>query len=277
MPRLRGGGKPNSDRRPNRIPASLFYLAGATRVKPEQSITVEQWNRQKPKKRIGGLPGMAVYGFHGAESWKAEMRDHEVQTDPEFSCAPVTRSMWTSSEPVAPPATSGSELPTPKTGTTPSTPRAQASPKAGFRSLANTPTAPSPGKAAQNIAPNLAHNDNAHEPSNTTLGGARVLTPISPTANITALSEAIGSRDTPPRARKVDGAADESDAPEALALDDLMKQLVEELKGKLDGRTPKDIVKKAEQKMGRVEKARKDDAASTSASRDGEGEGGRSG
>jgi hypothetical protein len=81
MPFLRGGGK--NDRRPQHIPASLFYLAGATGRKLDESATVDAWNRMKPKKRMGGLLGMAVYGYKGGKSYVPETRDQEVQTEPE--------------------------------------------------------------------------------------------------------------------------------------------------------------------------------------------------
>jgi hypothetical protein len=83
MPRLRGGGgKP--DRKAQRIPASLFYLASATGRKPDESITVDAWNSMKPKKRMGGLLGMAVYGYKGGKSYVPKTRDQEVQTEHEI-------------------------------------------------------------------------------------------------------------------------------------------------------------------------------------------------
>lgn len=78
VPRLRGGGKPER----NRIPASLFYLAGATGRKPGESITVDAWNRMKPKKRMGGLLGMAVSGYKGGKSYNPDTMDQGVQTEP---------------------------------------------------------------------------------------------------------------------------------------------------------------------------------------------------
>ncbi|KAJ4356638.1 uncharacterized protein N0V89_004674 [Didymosphaeria variabile] len=81
IPHLRGGG--NQSREPKRIPASLFYLAGATGRKPEETITVDAWNKMKPKKRMGGLLGMAVFGNKGGKPYNPEKRDQEVQTEPE--------------------------------------------------------------------------------------------------------------------------------------------------------------------------------------------------
>ncbi|OAG02855.1 uncharacterized protein CC84DRAFT_1219798 [Paraphaeosphaeria sporulosa] len=83
IPRLRGGGKPKR----NRIPASLFYMAGATGRRPNESITVDAWNSMKPKKRMGGLLGMAMYGYKSGKSYVPETRDQEVQTDAEPEAA----------------------------------------------------------------------------------------------------------------------------------------------------------------------------------------------
>ncbi|KAF2438603.1 hypothetical protein P171DRAFT_491261 [Karstenula rhodostoma CBS 690.94] len=79
MPRLRGGGKHEH----SRVPASLFYLAGATGRKPDESITVGAWNSMKPKKRTGGLLGMAMYGYKGGKSHIPKMRSEEAHTEPE--------------------------------------------------------------------------------------------------------------------------------------------------------------------------------------------------
>jgi hypothetical protein len=53
MPRLRGGAG-----EPERVPAALYWLAGG-RGRP---ITVSSWKKQRGKKRMGGLLGMAVFG-----------------------------------------------------------------------------------------------------------------------------------------------------------------------------------------------------------------------
>jgi hypothetical protein len=56
---LRGGaGSPSALRDHERLPAGLFWLAGG-RGKP---ITAAAWKAQKPKKRMGGLVGVALYG-----------------------------------------------------------------------------------------------------------------------------------------------------------------------------------------------------------------------
>jgi hypothetical protein len=63
MPSLRGGGGESRNENPifgdrEALPGALWYLAGG-RGKP---ITVECWRRQKPKRRIDRLLGMAIYG-----------------------------------------------------------------------------------------------------------------------------------------------------------------------------------------------------------------------
>ena len=76
MPRLRGGGT-----EPSRVPASLLYLAGSTGRIPGGSITITQWNKMKPKKRMGGLLGIAVYGNKAGKAYIPERRHQEAQTD----------------------------------------------------------------------------------------------------------------------------------------------------------------------------------------------------
>lgn len=60
IPHLRGGaGLPSPSVDPaDKIPPTIFYLAGGTR-KP---ITFRGWAQNRPKKRSGGLLGMAVFG-----------------------------------------------------------------------------------------------------------------------------------------------------------------------------------------------------------------------
>lgn len=89
MPRLRGGAG-EADRKPANVPASLLYLAGGTGRKPGQSISVESWNRMKPKKRMGGLLGMMVFGHNSGKSYIPETRNQEVQTDPCISAVADT-------------------------------------------------------------------------------------------------------------------------------------------------------------------------------------------
>ncbi|KAF2252199.1 hypothetical protein BU26DRAFT_252673 [Trematosphaeria pertusa] len=67
IPCLRGGGAPTfEDTDP--LPLSLWWLAGGRGKKP---ITVAQWNSQKPKKRMGGLLGMAVFGLKAGTPYQA--------------------------------------------------------------------------------------------------------------------------------------------------------------------------------------------------------------
>ncbi|KAF2746041.1 hypothetical protein M011DRAFT_478433, partial [Sporormia fimetaria CBS 119925] len=72
-PRLRGGGRsmkcfivPGLSNDDTSLPRSLWYLAGG-RGKP---ITVGQWRAQKPKKRMGGLLGMALYGSKAGKPYE---------------------------------------------------------------------------------------------------------------------------------------------------------------------------------------------------------------
>ncbi|KAF2632966.1 hypothetical protein BU25DRAFT_454120 [Macroventuria anomochaeta] len=59
FPHLRGGAEP-----PDRIPPTLFWLAGG-KGKP---ISFSGWKQSRPKQRMGGLFGMAVFGDkHGKE------------------------------------------------------------------------------------------------------------------------------------------------------------------------------------------------------------------
>ncbi|KAL5459599.1 hypothetical protein PMIN06_002741 [Paraphaeosphaeria minitans] len=114
IPSLRGGGGGGKPAR-NRIPASLFYLAGATGRKPDESITVDAWNSMKPKKRMGGLLGMAMYGYKGGKSFVPETRDQEAQTNAEpESAASVTVDVGVSVEsPAVGSARAVSPAPTP--------------------------------------------------------------------------------------------------------------------------------------------------------------------
>lgn len=68
-PRLRGGGKSeetksiaesiiNFDDDGARIPSLLWFLVGGTGC----PMTVGQWRKQKPKKRMSGVLGIAIYG-----------------------------------------------------------------------------------------------------------------------------------------------------------------------------------------------------------------------
>jgi len=67
LPNLRGGGgsDPTDEAR---VPATLYFLAGG-RGRP---ITVASWNQQRPKKRMCGLFGMALYGHKAGTPYKNE-------------------------------------------------------------------------------------------------------------------------------------------------------------------------------------------------------------
>jgi hypothetical protein len=67
LPRLRGGAGPSE---PDRLPPTLFWLAGG-RGKP---ITMSSWNKQKPKKRMGGLLGMALYGRKAGTAYETGVK-----------------------------------------------------------------------------------------------------------------------------------------------------------------------------------------------------------
>jgi hypothetical protein len=84
IPHLRGGGG-----EPSRVPASLLYLAGSTRRKPGKSISTAEWNSMKPKRRMGGLLGMAVYGSKAGKDYIPERRDQDVQTGADLTAAEV--------------------------------------------------------------------------------------------------------------------------------------------------------------------------------------------
>lgn len=84
IPHLRGGGG-----EPSRVPASLLYLAGSTRRKPGKSISTAEWNSMKPKRRMGGLLGMAVYGSKAGKHYIPERRDQDVQTGADLTAADV--------------------------------------------------------------------------------------------------------------------------------------------------------------------------------------------
>lgn len=71
VPRLRGGGGEShkglrilEDKDP--VPAALWFFAGGKGI----PITKEQWNRQKPKKRAGGLLGVLMYGNRAGQPYK---------------------------------------------------------------------------------------------------------------------------------------------------------------------------------------------------------------
>jgi len=65
---LRGGaGSPSALRDHQRVPSTLFWLAGG-KGKP---ITTASWKSQKPKRRAGGLFGMALHGLEAGTNYEA--------------------------------------------------------------------------------------------------------------------------------------------------------------------------------------------------------------
>ncbi|KAH8639439.1 hypothetical protein IG631_07209 [Alternaria alternata] len=76
---LRGGtGSPSALRGYERLPPTLFWLAGG-RGKP---ITTVSWKIQRPKKRMNGLLGMALHGLDAGTGYreKARTQDNSMST-----------------------------------------------------------------------------------------------------------------------------------------------------------------------------------------------------
>lgn len=67
-PRLRGGGIPGTWLNSARLPPTLYWLAGGR----GKSSTVKGWKKQRGKKRMSGLLGMAVYGSRAGMAYEAE-------------------------------------------------------------------------------------------------------------------------------------------------------------------------------------------------------------
>jgi hypothetical protein len=82
VPCLRGGGGPEWKEK-DPIPAPLWLLTGG-RGRP---ISVAEWNRQKPRKRMGGLLGMAVYGHKAGTPYRSQKEgDEKAQGDMPVLC-----------------------------------------------------------------------------------------------------------------------------------------------------------------------------------------------
>ena len=73
---LRGGAES-----PDKIPPTLFWLAGGTGRKP---ISFSGWKQSRPKQRMGGLFGMAVFGDRYGQEYKVEAK---VAGDVEVECS----------------------------------------------------------------------------------------------------------------------------------------------------------------------------------------------
>jgi hypothetical protein len=76
FPQLRGGAES-----PDKIPSTLFWLAGGTGRKP---ISFSSWKQSRPKKRMGGLFGMAVFGDKYDQDYTMEAK---VVGDVEIECS----------------------------------------------------------------------------------------------------------------------------------------------------------------------------------------------
>ncbi|KAF3053883.1 N-acetylglucosaminyl-phosphatidylinositol de-N-acetylase [Didymella keratinophila] len=76
FPQLRGGAES-----PDKIPPTLFWLAGGTGRKP---ISFSGWKQSRPKQRMGGLFGMAVFGDKYGQEHKMEAN---VAGDVEVECS----------------------------------------------------------------------------------------------------------------------------------------------------------------------------------------------
>ncbi|KAF1940070.1 hypothetical protein EJ02DRAFT_467639 [Clathrospora elynae] len=67
FPSLRGGtGSPSGLRDTERLPPTLFWLAGG---RGKQSVTAGSWKSRRPKKRTGGLLGLAMYGMNSGTEY----------------------------------------------------------------------------------------------------------------------------------------------------------------------------------------------------------------
>lgn len=64
VPLLRGGAES-----PERTPPSLYWLAGGTGKKP---VSIDGWKQSRPKQRMGGLLGMAVFGSKYGQKFKVQ-------------------------------------------------------------------------------------------------------------------------------------------------------------------------------------------------------------
>ncbi|KAF2873746.1 hypothetical protein BDV95DRAFT_593064 [Massariosphaeria phaeospora] len=70
IPHLRGGAGRSTLLDTDRLPPTLWFLAGG-RGRP---MTVAQWKTHRPKKRMGGLLGMAVFGTRAGKPYKEERK-----------------------------------------------------------------------------------------------------------------------------------------------------------------------------------------------------------
>lgn len=76
FPQLRGGAES-----PGKVPPTLYWLAGGTGRK---AISFSGWKQSRPKQRMGGLFGMAVFGDRYGQEHKVEAK---VVVDGEVECS----------------------------------------------------------------------------------------------------------------------------------------------------------------------------------------------
>lgn len=76
FPQLRGGAESR-----NKVPPTLFWLAGGTGRKP---ISFGGWKQSRPGQRIGGLFGMAIFGDRYGQKYKVEAK---VVANGEVECS----------------------------------------------------------------------------------------------------------------------------------------------------------------------------------------------
>jgi hypothetical protein len=78
---LRGGaGSPSALRDNERVPPTLFWLAGGK----GESIKTSSWKSHKPKKRMGGLLGMALHGLDAGTEYGSKKSTGDNSPDTEL-------------------------------------------------------------------------------------------------------------------------------------------------------------------------------------------------
>ncbi|KAB2108458.1 hypothetical protein AG0111_0g2986 [Alternaria gaisen] len=152
---LRGGtGSPSALRGYERLPPTLFWLAGG-RGKP---VTTVSWKTQRPKKRMNGLLGMALHGLDAGTEYreKARTRDNGMSTGIGQDVPVVLQASKSVTEEKAESAKSentySSRSPSSLTSNTKShtaqSSRSSRSGKVRCEAQRETPLEPAPGKAA---------------------------------------------------------------------------------------------------------------------------------
>ena len=101
VPHLRGGAES-----PERTPPSLYWLAGGTGKKP---VSINGWKQSRPKKRMSGLFGMAVFGSKYGQEYKVQAN---VSGDLGIGCTTSVKVTVEGTEVVN--ASGGTDAPQPK-------------------------------------------------------------------------------------------------------------------------------------------------------------------